>query len=112
MLKKTRSRVALLCLLFLLAECGPKAVLLYPGFIGVWNGAGGGCTYRLSIDDQSDAYWVKNANGTFVSAQGVARIDNNHLHIGTRRLYINQYPAIDSVSNKWTLILDGVPYTR
>jgi len=96
----------------LLAQCAEKAVNFNPGFIGVWSGSSNNCTYRLSIDSHSNAYWVKDNNGSYTSAQGVARVEENELHIGLRVFQINQYPALDTATHHWSMILAGVTYTR
>jgi hypothetical protein len=109
---KTHFRVLLICLLILCAQCGKKAVVIDHAFTGVWNGSNSSGNFHLSIDDNSNAYWQGYENGHYRSAQGVARIDDNVMHIGYKHLYIEQYPTLDTTSGIWTMILSQVVYTR
>jgi hypothetical protein len=109
---KTHFRILLFCLLIFCTQCGKKADVIDPAFAGVWSGSNSSGDYHLSIDDHSNAYWQGYEDGHYRSAQGVARIENNVMHIGYKHLDIEQYPALDSASGVWTMELSGVFYTR
>lgn len=102
----------LILAMLLLPSCGKKAIYVDSGFIGVWNGNDGISTYRLSIDDHSEGYWEKDDNGHFTSAQGVARANSQHLHIGLKNFTINELPTLDTTTHIWAMVLSGVPYRR
>ena len=109
---KTQSRFFFICLLILCAGCGKKATVIDPAFIGVWSGSNSVGQYHLSIDDHSNAYWQADEYGHFKSAQGVARIENGEMHIGYKRLEIEEYPTYDSTTSIWSMELSNVTYTR
>ena len=109
---KLRNAFLMVCLLLAFSQCGKKAIYIDSGFIGIWNGNDGVSTYHLSIDDHSNAYWDKQTNGHFESAQGVARVKNNELHIGFKRFSIDELPRVNDTTQQWVMILSGVTYTR
>jgi hypothetical protein len=109
---KFRSAFLLVCLLLAFSQCGRKVIFIDSGFIGIWNGHDAGSTYHLSIDDHSNAYWDKQTNGHFESAQGVARIRDNTLRIGFKHFSVDELPTVNDTTQQWVMVLSGVTYTR
>jgi hypothetical protein len=108
--------IFLIAFSLVLTQCRNNAATVDPKFVGVWTGTdsispGSVSVFRLSIDDQSNGYWFEDTKGNYETAQGIARIKHDKLHIGLRSFAINEYPMQDS-SGIWQLILDGVLYKR
>ena len=111
---KTRHILSIACCILLVtgfSSCGKKVDKGNTDFIGFWEGTDGTKTYIIDIGSDSKARHSE-CEGILNCSEweGKARIKNDQLKVGVKKLDIGQEPAESGTD--WTMTVEGIVYTK
>lgn len=107
---RKKINVLLLLAFLILTSCGKEITTEAPEFLGFWEGKKDNVAYTIRIDDDGHGRYSSVGNGEMDAAEGSARINNNTLRIGLRRLTIDKHP--EETNGNWEMTVNGIIYSR
>jgi hypothetical protein len=102
-----------LCMLFMVGmnSCGKKVEKGNTDYIGFWQGSDGTKTYVIDIDSNSEGRHSECEGALNCSEwEGKARLKNDQLKIGIKKLDIDQEPQ--ETAGIWTMQIGGILYQK
>jgi len=94
-----------------MSACGKKVDKGNTDYIGFWEGTANSKNYVLNIGSDSEGR-LSECEGALNCSEweGKARVKNDQLKIGLKKLDVNQEPKL--IAGDWTMTIDGVVYVK